>query len=664
MSPAIHTAYHAPGVYLRPPWTDQPDLRLVRTDVAGFVGFAERGPLPPDPPGAVLGTQRDGRPFRAEDVAIRITSFDEFRSQFGGFIANGYLAYAVRGFFENGGTTCYVVRVAGTQSHRATTARWFLPGETVHATQLLDAAPAMGTSLVPKTFPSDGGAEVVEIRDPTGGAAELHWIAEYDGNTLRLGGALRGSYPSGSSLRLYRAALVIEAATPGNWGNRLRLDISPRKGAETTDFALRVTLRRTDPSQPREEELYRRLSLDEQDPAYAPNVVNTRSGLIRFTRPEEVTPAKSSKGAHALLPAKPLEFTTLLSTLPPSFEGGQDGLSGVRARDFTGGLDDLRGLRLLEEIDEVAILCAPDAVFESLPPVVKPPRPPLAPCQPPRAAETSELPPVDPTSDVKLSRSDVGQIHAAMLDQCERLRDRVAIVDAPSDVRGVRQISAWRGSVNSRFGALYIPWLKISDPSQVRGSQRAVPPSGHVAGIYARIDGLFGVHRPPANAVLEGVADLVEEIDAPQQEELNPVGINVIRAFPGRGIRVWGARTLAGKDDAEWRFIHARRLVSMIEESVEAATQWTVFEPNDDNLRRTLVHTISGFLRTIWQRGGLKGNAPGEAFFVRCDETNNTRAVVDAGQLVCQIGVAVTAPMEFLVFDLRQRPEGAELTEP
>jgi len=156
----------------------------------------------------------------------------------------------------------------------------------------------------------------------------------------------------------------------------------------------------------------------------------------------------------------------------------------------------------------------------------------------------------------------------------------------------------------------------------------------------------------------------VESISTARQEQLNPFGVNVLRAFPGRGVRVWGARSLADeKTDRDWRFIHVRRLISMIEESVEDSMQWTAFEPNDETLRATLVHSLSLFLDAIWQRGGLKGAVPEEGFYVKCDETNNPQTVIDAGQLVCEVGVAIAAPMEFIVFEVRQKPDGADIVE-
>ncbi len=146
---------------------------------------------------------------------------------------------------------------------------------------------------------------------------------------------------------------------------------------------------------------------------------------------------------------------------------------------------------------------------------------------------------------------------------------------------------------------------------------------------------------------------------------MNELGINVIRSFPGRGIRLWGARSLAAANDAleEWWFIHVRRTMSMIEDSVEKSMQWTVFESNDHNLRRTLTHSLNVFMEQIWLSGGLKGASASEAFYVKCDDTNNPQSQIDQGLLVCEVGVAVAAPMEFLTFQVRRLPDGTGVVE-
>lgn len=251
-----------------------------------------------------------------------------------------------------------------------------------------------------------------------------------------------------------------------------------------------------------------------------------------------------------------------------------------------------------------------------------------------------------------------------MLDQCRRLRYRVAVLDTPMDALPGAAL-AWpeRLDLDGRsapFGALYYPWLKVPDELDLSGPSRAVPPSGHLAGAYALNDIQSGVQRAPANIELSFIADVALDVSG-QQGPLNDRGVNVIRSLPGRGVRVWGARSLSL--DADWRFIHTRRLLSMIEDSVEKASQWTVFEANDDNLRRTLRHSLEVFLEAIWLSGGLKGSKSSDAYFVKCDRANNPQSAIDAGWLVCQVGVAITAPMEFVVFEMRRSVEGQQVVE-
>lgn len=212
----------------------------------------------------------------------------------------------------------------------------------------------------------------------------------------------------------------------------------------------------------------------------------------------------------------------------------------------------------------------------------------------------------------------------------------------------------------ARFAAVYYPWLEVPDELGIEGPNRTVPPCGHVAGAYAYTDNTSGVQKPPANVELQFVSDVQLAVTNQQQGFLNPAGINCIRPFAGRGIRVWGARSLSQNP---WTYIHTRRLMSMIENSVEQASRWTVFQTNDDNLRRMLTHSLNVFLRSIWLAGGLQGSVPTDGYYVKCDSTNNTPATIDAGQLICQVGVAIAAPMEFLVFEMRRSVAGAQVVE-
>jgi uncharacterized protein len=643
--PVYTTLYQTPGVYRRPRLTESRDVRLVRTDIAGFAGLAERGPLA-SPPAPV-------EPFAAESVAIRLTSWKEYAATFGGFISQGYMPYAVRAFFENGGKTCYVVRVAATQPEKALDAprKAFLslpdaaPGKAADASTLaLDAASGearLTIAVKEEIAPGD----LVEIT--SAGGVDFMMVVEQEGNSVQLARGLEHPHKAGTPLLKYPLALAITALSEGDWGNRIKLTISSLGEGQ---FALRVTLLPgPDRSQPLEEEFYSRLSLTEGR-FFAPEQINRFSNLINVVIPD-----------YGKTNPQLLFGTGLLTGEPVYLQGGSDGPSELSVRDFTGDPQDFRGLRLLEEIDEISILCVPDAVFAAAPSPPPPGLPPLDPCAPPPPSESSS-PPQIVAARPAISDPDAHDIQRAMIEQCERLRDRVAILDFPANRKSAAALESWRDQFPTRFGAIYYPWLEVSDALGPDGATRPVPPCGHVAGIYARTDNDFGVQRPPANAQLEWTIRPVTEISSADQENLNPFGINAIRLFPGRGIRVWGARSLA-VDDAAWRFIHVRRLMSMIEESVEDSTQWAVFEPNDFALRSTLVHSLSVFLENIWRTGGLKGARAADSFYVKCDETNNPPAIVDTGRIVCEIGVAVAAPMEFLIFEIHQETGGAEIVE-
>ena len=219
----------------------------------------------------------------------------------------------------------------------------------------------------------------------------------------------------------------------------------------------------------------------------------------------------------------------------------------------------------------------------------------------------------------------------------------------------------WRNQFDTRYGALYFPWLRVPDPLQLEGILRSVPPSGHVAGIYARGDLRLGVHKPPANEELEGVKDVQVEVDDISHGALNDVGVNVIRTYRGRGVRVAGARTLSS--DAEWRYVNVRRLLIMIEEALDEQTQWTVFEPNNPDLWRQMDRVARSFLQRLWRRGMLDGATPEEAYSVRCDEATNPPQETDAGRMICEIGVLPPWPAEFVVVRIGKTEGGTEILE-
>jgi phage tail sheath protein FI len=247
-----------------------------------------------------------------------------------------------------------------------------------------------------------------------------------------------------------------------------------------------------------------------------------------------------------------------------------------------------------------------------------------------------------------------------ILTQCETLKDRFAIFDVGENESNVSDLTI-QSTVGrqSKYGAIYYPWIKVYDP--LTRQPKAIPPGGHIAGIYARSDTERGVHKAPANEVVKGALDLKFNTTRGEQEILNPRGINVIRKFSGRGIRVWGARNIVL--DPLWKYINVRRLFIYIEESIEEGTQWVVFEPNNEKLWARVRATITQFLTGVWRDGALMGTKPEEAFFVKCDRGTMTQDDIDNGRLICIIGIAPVKPAEFVIFRITQWAGGSAATE-
>lgn len=305
--------------------------------------------------------------------------------------------------------------------------------------------------------------------------------------------------------------------------------------------------------------------------------------------------------------------------------GGEVKTKAVTLADYQGSVAERVGLGGLEPITDVTMICAPDLMS---------------------AYEAGEL-------DMK----GVQAVQQAIIDYCELVRYCFAILDCPPGLMP-QEMKEWRYTVNydSTRAALYYPWLEVSDMTGNNGRTRHVPPSGHVAGVYARTDNTRGVHKAPANELVRAIIGLEVNVTKGEHDLLNPASVNVIRSFPGRGIRIWGARTLSS--DPSWRYINVRRLFNMIEESIENGTQWVVFEPNDPFLWGRITRDVSAFLTMVWRTGALFGNSPTDAFYVKCDAETNPPEARDLGQLVVEIGIAPVKPAEFVIFRVSQwQPE-------
>ena len=245
----------------------------------------------------------------------------------------------------------------------------------------------------------------------------------------------------------------------------------------------------------------------------------------------------------------------------------------------------------------------------------------------------------------------------AVLTHCEKMRYRFAVLDSPETIEkgGVDKLPKPR---DSKYGAYYFPWIEVYDPQK---GNIFVPPSGHVCGIYARSDAERGVHKAPANEIVRGALGLKFNITKGEQDILNPKGINCIRSFTNRGIRVWGARTISS--DASWRYVNVLRLFNVVEQSIELGTQWTVFEPNDHRLWKRVTRDISAFLMRLWRQGALFGKTPEEAFFVKCDEENNPPDAVDRGEFFAEIYVKPTRTINYITLTFTATRTGVSFSE-
>ncbi|HEY2706297.1 MAG TPA: phage tail sheath family protein [Candidatus Dormibacteraeota bacterium] len=402
-----------------------------------------------------------------------------------------------------------------------------------------------------------------------------------------------------------RPAYRIVAAEPGPPGDEISVEVADASQPDEDAFKLVVS------RGGKVEETFDNVTV-KRGPQNVVTATKQRSKLVRL---EEV-------GTGAALSA-PVRGRVALS-------GGGTALSlRLNADDYLGDVADRTGFGGLEAVDEVTMLCVPDLMS---------------------AYQQGQI-------DLEA----VQAVQLGMIAHCELMGDRVAILDAPPGLNA-QQVKEWRvekAGYDSKYASMYWPWVKIFDPLQ--GRAVFMPPGGHVAGVWARSDDSRGVHKAPANEVIRGAIALELQLTKAEHDQLNPVGVNCIRAFPGRGIRVWGARTLSS--DPEWRYLNVRRLFNFIEESILEGTQWVVFEPNDHRLWDSVRRTVNAFLRRVWREGALFGTTAEEAFYVKCDAENNTQDSIDAGQLIIDIGIAPVKPAEFVVFRIAQFAGGAALSE-
>lgn len=598
----------APGAYfLRPVEARQP-VRVLRTDVAGFVGVAGRGPL---------------------DRAVRVDGPDVFRSVYGGPVAQGFLAYAVDGFFANGGRRCWVARVAG---RSAAPARWVLR--------------------------DTEGAVRAELRARSAGtwADSLHV-------RVRNAGAYR-----------FSLEIVSRDGDGEVWPD---LDTRPttEDGSPNPDyFAFVLNAPDLRPHEAWPEPRRTQLGPEDEAPGRAADASGSPE-LLRWSIASRVGPATDGRERFDGIepPGRGSRLVEVAVVHPPRDRAGwvpRDGLAQLVGPRSGDGLEDLavadfggsaipppdpgdaeppRGLDLLAGVDEVSIVACPDLHGGGAP--ARSPRPRPVRCFEPPAAPPPRLsPPPAVEGRSPFSEEEVRVLQHRLLRHCEGLGDRFAVLDVPRGDLDFTQATAWRRTFTSRFGALYHPWLRVPDPLGRPGDLRDVPASGHVAGIYARVSLDPGVHRAPANVGLAGAKDVSRAIDAAEHALLNRAHVNVLRDPEHRGLRVMGARTLDA--DPQWRWVPVRRLLIFIGEWLESSLQWAVFEPHADVLRADVARAVRSMLERLWLRGMLDGPTAEDAFTVKCDDETNTEDVVDAGRLSCLISLRPPPPAEIVTVRL------------
>ncbi|MFF9647829.1 phage tail sheath family protein [Streptomyces sp. NPDC014622] len=414
-------------------------------------------------------------------------------------------------------------------------------------------------------------------------------------------GSAAGKLPPGSETRL---GPYVVKPRPGAVGE-ITVEVATAEGDDPPSDVFRLVVKR-----------------DGQVAETYPDVTTKRSKENVATRvnaaSELIEIRESGRGAA---PARPEPQTVVLAPAAPA----PADTGALTPEVYVGDSDRRTGLGGLEAVEEITTVAVPDLM----------------------SAYERGL----------LDLESVIAVQQGIITHCELMGDRVAILDPPPGL-SPQQIRAWRtdrANFDSKYATLYYPWIRVADASS--GRARLVPPSGHIAGVWARNDESRGVHKAPANEVVRGAVALQTQLTKGEHDQLNPIGLNCIRSFPGRGIRIWGARTLAS--DPAWRYLNVRRLFNYLEESILAGTQWVVFEPNDDALWARIRRTVSAFLVNEWRKGALFGLTPEEAFYVKCDRETNPPESIDAGQVVCEIGVAPVKPAEFVVFRLSQLSEGS-----
>jgi hypothetical protein len=569
----------APGIYQTYDSVAVPPMSIANTRITGFVGITQKGPM---------------------NEPTRLGNWDEFLEIFG-YSPDTYTSGSVFGFFRNGGTDCWVVRVA----HNPAKGEVATPDQAASAehVQLDDwNKPTLKISALNEGSWGNAiwvrcvhapAAQALLTRDLDLGAGEAHI------NITR-------GFEVGSTVRIYdrETSDYVVVTEVGDklikWSTETPVNRRHRAAApthlEVMTFELHVAMKDR-------REVFKDLQMHPSSRNYAPRLVSQRSRLLRLEDLRSKSPVPHN--VPAVLPMTRLT-------------GGSDGIDAITPEDFIGydiGPGERAGLLALAANEEIAILCAPEAMrFYDREP--------------------------GPAGELKAQR-----VQDQMISICELQKDRFAILDIPQS-KDIEWVRRWRRRTDSSYCAYYWPWLRTV---RVDEKPRNLPPSGYLAGCYARRD-LEGVHHAPANLELEGVEDVALRITEDHIGILNADAVNTFRIQ--RGVRPWGARTASS--DPEWRYIPIRRLFIMLRRSLEAGFAWITFEPNNHDTWEIVRRRVTAFLSSLYTQGMLAGGNLEDAFFVKCDAETNPADQVDNGLMICDIGVAPLHPAEFIMISLTQ----------
>jgi len=404
----------------------------------------------------------------------------------------------------------------------------------------------------------------------------------------------------------------LEALSEGSWGNYITVRIwhetDKLKEGEAETF-ISVSLSCKDRN-----ENYLHLSMNPRSERYFASYINERSRLCEISTEKNKGIIKPVFSEHA--------------------SGGRDGIAEMTAGDLIGqynGPNQFRGLGALESRDDISLICIPDAAWLNT-----------------QTGLTEEE-----------REKSLSAVHRALIDQAERFPGRFAVLDVPNKLDGSKILS-WAKKYDTSCAAAYFPDIDIVDPLDPTGIKTVrIPPSGAICGSIAVMDSEKGIFHAPANVILHGAVGLANKIEDAEYETLYGAGVNMLKYFPGKGIKIWGARTLSS--DPEWRYINVRRTFSSICRSLKAGSQWAVFEPNNKKLWKRVVRQVSGFLLDLWMQGYLAGSTSEQGFIVRCDEELNPPENIDRGILTFSVGLAITKPMEYFMISITAEKDGASV---